>query len=378
MQLTFNEEQIALARTAQDFAQKHSPVTRFRALRDAKDPKGFTPQIFQQMAELGWLGVHIPEDFGGVDLGFAELAVILEALGRTLTPEPLIASSVLGGYALLLGGTDAQKQERLEAIAMGERLYAFAHQERAEIYSRTFAETRATLADGQWTIHGKKIAVLDGGNADDLIVVARVDGAANDRTGLGLFIVPANAAGVHREALVRIDHRNASNITFEGAVATEALGVPGNAADVIDAILDRGTIALCCDALGSLRQAFDISIQYLKERVQFGVPIGSFQALQHRAAKLFSEVELTRSIVLAAARAVDQEPERVPLLAAAAKATLDETFLHVAHEGVQFHGGVGVTDEYDIGLYLKRAHVVAATFGNAAWQRDRWASLKGY
>lgn len=378
MQLTFNEEQIALARTANDFAQKHSPVTRFRALRDAKDPKGYTPKVLQQMADLGWLGVHIPEDFGGVDLGFAELAIILEALGRTLTPEPLIASAVLGGYALLLGGSDAQKTERLEAIASGERLYAFAHQERAGHYSRTRCETRATLVDGTWTITGKKIAVLDGGNADDLIVIARVNGETHDRDGLGLFIVPANADGVKQQALVRIDHRHATNIQFDGARATEAIGTPGDASDVIDGVLDRGTIALCCEALGAMRQAFDLSVQYLKERVQFGVAIGSFQALQHRAAALFAEVELARSIVLAAARAVDQEPDRVPLLAAAAKATLDEAFLHVTHEGVQFHGGVGVTDEYDIGLYLKRAHVVAATFGDAAWQRDRWASLKGY
>lgn len=378
MELNYTEEQTALARTAHDFTQRHSPVTRMRALRDSNDPLGYTPKVWSQMAELGWLGVHIPEEYGGVELGFAELSILLEAMGRTLTPEPLVPSIVLGGYSILLAGSESLKQELLPEIAEGKRILCLAHQEHPAKYDRSYCTTTATQVDGKWLIRGKKVHVMGGGCATDIVVVARVSGEANDRNGLGLFLVSADANGLTRTPLQRLDSRNAANLDFDDVEVRAVLGDAGGAADVLDAVLDRGTIALCADALGSIRHAFEISIQYLKERVQFGVPIGSFQALQHRAAKLFAEVELAHSIVLAASRAVDQEPERVPLLAAAAKATVDETFLHVAHEGVQFHGGVGVTDEYDIGLYLKRARVVAATFGDAAWQRQRWATLKGY
>lgn len=377
MQLTFSEEQNSLARTALDFAQKHCPVTRFRAHRDEPAELRYSPQVFAKMAELGWLGVHIPEEYGGVELGFSELAILLESLGRTLTPEPLTSSLVLGGYALLLGADEPLRESLLPEIASGERIFTLAHQETTYDYDRALCTTRAEKVDGGWKLTGEKVHVLDGAAASDLLVVARVRGGDRDRDGLGIFHIAADAPGVSRTALTRLDFRNCANLRLDGAIA-QAIAAPGDAAEVLDKVLDRATIALCAEALGGLRQAFDISIQYLKERVQFGVPIGSFQALQHRASKLFSEVELARSIVLAAARAVDQEPTRVPHLAAAAKATVDEAFLHVTREGVQFHGGVGVTDEYDIGLYLKRAHVVAATLGDASYHRQRWATLQGY
>lgn len=377
MQLTFTEEQNALARTALDFAQKHCPVTRFRAHRNDDPSLRYSPEIYAKMADLGWLGVHIPEDFGGVELGFSELAILLENLGRTLTPEPLVSSLVLGGYTLLLGADEATKSELLPELAAGERIFTLAHQEKPHAYDRSLCETSARQVNGEWVLRGRKIHVTDGAAATDLFVVARLSGDATSRTGLGIFHVKADAPGVTRTPLTRLDFRNAANIELSDVIA-QPITVADTTADVIDQVLDRATIALCAEALGGIRQAFDVSIAYLKERVQFGVPIGSFQALQHRASKLFAEVELARSIVLAAARAVDQEPERVARLAAAAKATVDETFLHVTREGVQFHGGVGVTDEYDIGLFLKRAHVVAATFGDAGFYRDRWATLQGY
>lgn len=377
MQLTFSEEQNSLARTALDFATKHCPVTRFRALRTEPNGLRYSPEIFAKMAELGWLGVHIPEEYGGVELGFSELAIILENLGRTLTPEPIVSSTVMGGYALLLGADEHLRESLLPEIATGERVFTFAHQEKAYDHRRELCATRAEKVEGGWKITGEKVHVMDGAGASDLLVVARVSGADDAREGLGIFHIAADTAGVERTALTRLDFRNAANIRFNGAIA-QAIREPGNAFEVVEKILDRATIALCAEALGGLRQAFDVSVQYLKDRVQFGVPIGSFQALQHRASKLFAEVELTRSIVLGAARAVDQEPARVPHLASAAKATLDEAFLHVTREGVQFHGGVGVTDEYDIGLYLKRAHVVAASLGDVAFHRERWATLQGY
>lgn len=378
MQHVHNEEQLELARTARDFAKRQSPLSRLRALRDARDPLAYSPDIWKQMAALGWAGVHIPEAQGGVELGFTELSLILEAMGRQLAPEPLVASLVLGGYALLLAGEgDAYANTLLGGVAAGERIVTLAHQEHAADHVRTRCETRATQRDGSWRITGEKRHVLHGGNATELIVVARVSGERDDAAGLGLFVVDAQASGVARRALSRLDSQNAAHVAFED-VEARALGTPGDAGPVLDQILDRGTIALCVEALGATRHAFEISIEYLKTRVQFGVPIGSFQALQHRAAALFSEVELAHSIVWAAVDAVDHDPTRVPQLAAAAKATLSETAIAVAHEGVQFHGGVGVTDEYDIGLFLKRAQVFASTLGDAAWHRARWATLSGY
>lgn len=378
IQLQYNDEQQELARIAKSFAEKHCQPTRLRELRDAQDPLQYTPRLWKQMAELGWLAVHIPEAYGGVDLGFAELAIILEAVGSGLAPEPLISSLVLGGVTILEGGSDAQKEALLPGIADGSRIFTLAHQEQAANYTRQFCETTATQHDGAWILNGRKIHVLDAGNATDILVVARTSGGASDRDGLSIFLVDGNAQGLQKTPLNRLDSRNAAHLDLNNVPARDVIGTIGDAADLLDRVLDRATIALCAEALGAMQHAFNISIAYIKERVQFDVPIGSFQALQHRAADLFAEVELARSITLAAARAVDQDPARVPELAAAAKATVDEAFLHVTREGIQFHGGVGVTDEYDIGLYLKRAHVVAATFGDANWQRDRWATLRGY
>lgn len=378
IQLQYNDEQQELARIAKSFAENHCQPTRLRQLRDAQDPLQYTPAVWKQMAELGWLAVHIPEAYGGVELGFAELAIILEAVGAGLAPEPLISSLVLGGVTIMEGGSDAQKEALLPGIADGSRIFTLAHQEQAANYTRQFCETTATQHDGQWVLNGQKIHVLDAGNATDILVVARTSGNANDREGLGVFRITSNAPGLEKTPLNRIDSRNAAHLTLQNVQAEEVIGEVGQAADLLDRVLDRATIALCAEALGAMQHAFNISIAYIKERVQFDVPIGSFQALQHRAADLFAEVELARSITMAAARAVDQDPALVPELAAAAKATVDEAFLHVTREGIQFHGGVGVTDEYDIGLYLKRAHVVAATFGDANWQRDRWATLRGY
>lgn len=378
IQLRYNDEQQELARIAKSFAEQHCQVERLRALRDSNDPLQYTPAVWKQMAELGWYGVHIPEEYGGVELGFAELAIILEAVGAGLAPEPLISSLVLGGVTLLEGGSEAQKKEYLLGIADGSRIFTLAHQELAADFDRTLCTTTATQTDDGWQINGKKVHVMDGGNATDILVVARVEGDDRDRNGLGIFLVDGNADGVKRTALNRIDSRNAAHIEFNDVIASDVIGDADRAADLIDVVLDRATIALCAEALGAIQRAFDISIEYIKERVQFDVPIGSFQALQHRAAELFAEVELARSITLAAARAVDQEPARVGELSAAAKSTVSEVFLHVAREGIQFHGGVGVTDEYDIGLYLKRAHIVSATFGDPDWQRDRWATFRGY
>ncbi len=378
MKLSLNDEQQELARTARNFAAKHCDVSRLRALRDSHDVHQYSPDVWKHMAQLGWFGVHISEDHGGIGLGFAELTLILEALAAGLAPEPLIPSLVLGALPIEHAGSESQKQQWLPLIAEGTRLFTLAHQESTGDYTRSLCETTASQQDGKWHISGQKLHVLNGGNATDFIVVARTSGNKDDAHGLTLFHVDGQANGLTRTPLNRLDSRNAAHISLDNVPATAVIGTVGEALHTIDYTLDRATIALCSESLGAMQRAFDVSIQYLKERVQFDVPIGSFQALQHRAANLYADLELARSMVLAAARAVDQDASQVPLLAAGAKSLVDDTFLHITREGIQFHGGVGVTDEYDIGLYLKRAHVNAATFGDASWQRARWAMLSGY
>jgi alkylation response protein AidB-like acyl-CoA dehydrogenase len=235
-------------------------------------------------------------------------------------------------------------------------------------------KTRAARVGGGYALTGAKAQVLDGHVADAIIVTAMTD------EGLGLFLVDPKAAGVRITRQHRVDSRNVAQVALEDVRvgADDVVGRPGEAEPLLSSVLDRAAIGLSAEMLGGAEQAFADTVGYLKERVQFGVPIGSFQALQHRAARLFIELELCRSAVLAAARAVDDAPALVPQLASLAKARAADTFLHVAKEAIQMHGGIGMTDEHDIGFYLKRAQAAAVAFGDAAYHRGRWAALNGY
>jgi acyl-CoA dehydrogenase len=351
-----------------------------RELRDAKDPDGFSRALWKEMAELGWAGVPFPEAYGGAEMGLSELAVILEELGRQLAPEPFLSTVLLGGQALLLGGSEEQKDAWLPGVAEGDTFLSLAYQEKRSRYDLRRVATRAESNGDGWKISGEKIQVLEGSSADALIVVARTAGDEGDADGVTLFIVPAGSPGLEVTRQYRVDSRGVALVTLdEVAVAADAVvGAPGEGGDLLERVVDCATAGLCAEMLGSMSEAFDRTIQYLKDRKQFGVPIGSFQALKHRAADMFIEIELSRSAVMAAVRALDEGAPDAPSLVSLAKARCSDAGILVANEAIQMFGGIGMTDEEEIGFYLKRARVAESTFGDAAWHRDRWARLSSY
>jgi alkylation response protein AidB-like acyl-CoA dehydrogenase len=307
--------------------------------------------------------VIVPEEYGGSDFGYLGLGLILEETGRTLTASPILASALVAASALILGGSDAQKQAWLPRIAAGEVVGAVAVDEGPR---HDPAKIAAKVSGGKLT--GRKTFVLEG-MAAGLLVVSAV-GA----DGPGLFLVKGDDPGVTRQRLNLADSRGAANIEFKDAAAEPLSG----GAELIDKVLDRARAGLAAEMLGSALQAFETTLDYLKTRVQFGQVIGSFQALQHRAAKMFTDLELSRSCVEAALAAIDEGSDEVPELASLAKAKMGETLHLVSNEMVQMHGGIGMTDAHDAGLYLKRARAQETAFGGRAFHRDRYARLQGY
>lgn len=361
------EEQSMLRDSAKSWVQEKSPVTAFRKMRDSGTPVGYDAAAWNEMAEMGWAGVVIPEEYGGSNFGYLSLGLVLEELGRTLTASPLIASGLTAASALILGGNDAQKSEWLPKIADGSAVATLAVDEGPHHNPEKIA---ATVSGGK--LSGKKTFVLEGMAASLLVVAAKDEAGA-----VQLYLVKADAAGVNRQKLNLADCRGAANISFDGVAVSDADKLDGGAA-LLEKVLDRGRAGLCAEMLGSALQAFETTLDYLKTRVQFGQVIGSFQALQHRAAKMFTELELSRSAVEAALAAIDADSPDVPELVSLAKAKMGDTFHLVSNEMVQMHGGIGMTDAHDAGFYLKRARAAEAAYGNQAFHRDRYARINGY
>jgi alkylation response protein AidB-like acyl-CoA dehydrogenase len=315
---------------------------------------------------MGWAGVIIPEEYGGSNFGYLSLGLILEETGRTLTASPLLASALGAASALILGGSDAQKQEWLPKIAEGSAVATLAVDEGPHHKPEQVA---TTVSGGK--LSGKKVFVLEGMAAHVFVVSARAGDAVE------LYLVKAEAPGVSRQKLSLADSRGAANVTFENVAVSDADKLSGGAA-LLEKTLDRARAGVAAEMLGAANQAFEVTLDYLKTRVQFGQVIGSFQALQHRAAKMFTELELSRSAVEAALTAIDNDAPDVPELVSLAKAKMGDTFHLVSNEMVQMHGGIGMTDAHDAGFYLKRARACEAAFGNQAYHRDRYARLQGY
>ncbi len=382
MQLVLNEDQELIAKTALDFIEAHSPVSRFRALRDARDELGYSRKLFKEMAELGWTGIPFDEKQGGAGMGLAELVLIAEALGRKLAPEPFLGGVTMGGFALALGGESALRDRWLPKVIDASKVVAVAHQEARSRYDLFAVETRAEVSgdDGGYTLSGEKVQVLDAVGADAVIIPARTSRESGDRDGITLFLVEAGMPGLTIERQIRVDHRNAAIVRLDGVgcSATSIVGSTDGGGALLEAVVDRATVVLCAEMLGGMSEAFDLTLEYLKTRDQFGVKIGSFQALQHRAAKVYMEIELARSTVMAASRAVDAGDTQAARLVSLAKARCSEAYLLATNEGVQIFAGVGMTDEYDIGFYMKRARAAELTFGDAAFHRSRWATLGSY
>jgi len=377
------EEQMLLKEQAKTWANEEAPVAQLRAMRDSGNEAGFDKGTWNAIGELGWAGIVVPEDLGGVDMGHLTFGVVLEELGRQLTASPLLASGLIGANALRIAGTEGQQQAWLPRIAEGAAIVTLAVDEGTRHAPDAIALSAIATGDG-YRLDGEKVHVLEGLTADAYVVAARTAGQPGSREGLSLFLVDAESNGITRAPRRLADSRGYADVRFSGVeVGADALmGTEGAAGPALEQILDHARAGLAAEMLGTAAQSFDMTLEYLKTRVQFGSVIGSFQALGHRAAALFTEMELARSCVEAALQAIDasegEHTERIAALCSLSKATAGDFLHHMSNELLQIHGGIGMTDEFDAGLYLKRARTTAATFGNQSFHRDRYATLKGF
>lgn len=367
-----NEEQSLLQDAARSWAQKKNPISAFRRMRNSVAEFGYERNAWNEMVEMGWPAVLVPGEYGGVDFGCLSLGLILEQTGRTLTASPLLASALMGASAFSLGGSEAQKSEWLPSIADGSVIVTLAIDEGPHHAPEKIA-TR--VSDGK--LCGRKVLVLEGMAAEAFVVSARVGGGSDGPSRIELFVVSANAPGVTRERLSLIDSRGVANITFDNVAVGDHAKLNGGY-ELLEKVLDRARAGLAAEMLGAATQAFEITVDYLKTRVQFGQPIGSFQALQHRAAGMLTHLELARSSVEAALMGIDDDSTNVPELVSIAKAKMGDTLHLISNEMIQMHGGIGMTDAHDAGFYLKRARACEAIFGNQAYHRDRYAQINGY
>ena len=382
MALVLNEDQLLLKDSAQSFCQQLAPVSVLRRLRDSNDETGFDQAIWTQMVDLGWAGMAIPEAYGGYGFGYGGLGVVLEETGRTLVSSPLISTVLLAATAINELGSEEQKQELLPKIVAGELLVALALDENSS-HAPSRIGTKAEKSGDGFILSGAKTFVLDGHVAQKLIVVARSSGEIDSRQGLSLFLVDAGLEGIAISRTHMVDCRNAAKIEFSQVeVAADALlGEVDAGFDGLDKVLDIARIGLAAEMLGSIQEVFERILDFLKTREQFGILIGSFQGLQHRAATMYSEIELCKSVVRAALAGLDdsgKSRQDIAELASIAKAKLSEVFFEVSNEGIQMHGGIGMTDEFDIGFFLKRARVAQHFLGDASFHRDRYASLNNF
>ncbi len=375
-----NEDQKLLKATAAEFVKKECPTSRLRRLRDSDDADGFSRDLWVQMAGLGWQGIMIPEGYGGLGLGMTELACVLEEFGRNLVPEPMLSAACLGAMPVVLAGSEEQKTELLPGIADGSLLMTTAYHERGARYEILPVATRATPKNGGWILEGEKTLVLDGGSASKLIVTARVDGSDRDANGISLFVVDAGTPGLEVRHQSTMDLRNRATVELREVEVPDSamLGDEGCGEEILRRTLQYATAGLSAELLGNAEGAFALTLEYLKTRKQFGVLIGSFQVLKHRAAELFTEIELTRSAVAGACHALDTQASQAEALVSVAKARASDTAVLAGYEGIQMHGGIGMTDEHDIGFYAKRARASELSFGDAAHHRRRFAELSGF
>jgi alkylation response protein AidB-like acyl-CoA dehydrogenase len=379
MNFDLSEEQQILVDAVARYVASDSPVERFRKLRETE--RGWELDAWARMGEMGWLGVLFPEEQGGFGGRFVDLALILEQLGRGLVPEPMLPSVVLAGGLLSRLGTDAQRKAFLAPMIEGRSSLALAYAERQSRYDLADCRTRAERRGGAWTLSGEKTWVLNGHAADQLVVVARTRGGERDADGLSLFVVDADAAGLERLRIPQMDGQRSALLRLRdvGVEADRLLGPEGGALPHLEWAIDRGAAAACAEGQGAVQELFERTVAYLKQRVQFGVPIGSFQALQHRAADMYAETELCRSSMLLAAiqaDAADDETRQAEI--STAKLQLSRGGWYVQKQAIQLFGGIGVTDEQDEGLFFKRLRVLQGLFGDGDWHADRYQRLRGF
>jgi alkylation response protein AidB-like acyl-CoA dehydrogenase len=379
MALVLNEEQQMLKESAKGFLQGNAPVEALRALRDERDSTGYSKDLWRQMAEMGWSGILIEEAHGGLDFGHVGMGQVMEENGRTLTASPLLSTAILGASAVSLGGSDAQKSSLLPAIVEGKLVTTLAV-DGGSRHKPTFTGVTAEKSGDDFSLSGEKQFVVDGHIADKIIVSARTSGNEGDPEGITLFVIDADTQGLEVERVIMADSINSSIIRFSSVTATaeNILGELDKGLSVLQQVLDIGNAHLSAELLGMSQEVLDRTVAYMKERRQYGALIGSYQGLQHRAAHLFSEIELAKSVVIKVLQALDEGDVNVPMLASLAKAKASEVATLATNEAVQLHGGIGMTDELEIGFFMKRARVAEQLLGDQRFHIGRFAAINGY
>jgi alkylation response protein AidB-like acyl-CoA dehydrogenase len=373
MALVLNEEQVMLRDAARNFLQERAPVSHLREIRDSGNLKGFSSEIWTEMADMGWTAILVPEKHGGLEYGYSGLGIVLEECGRTLTPSPLLSTALTAVSALTLTGSPEQCATILPDVVSGELLLALACDESAQHQPERVA-TEAEVLEHSFLLSGRKTAVVDGHVANTYIVSAWTG------NGISLFLVPADAKGVRVERYPVLDISVAAHVTFDQVelAADSLLGKLHGGQVILDQVLDAARIGAAAEMLGIAQEVFARTLEYLKERKQFGVPIGSFQSLQHRAAKLHGEIEMCKSLVLKALQTLDDKPGGDAEISSLTKAKLGVTAHHAATEAIQMHGGIGMTDEFEIGFFLKRCQILETLYGDHHFHLDRFAKIRGY
>ena len=379
MALVLTEEQTMLRDSARGLISDKAPLSHLRHLRDSKDATGFSRALWKEFADMGFAGLLVPEQLGGSGLGAVEAGVVMEEIGRTLLPSPFLSTAVLAASALSRGGSGAQKAEHLPKIAAGALLASLAVDEGAK-HRPLQTRLQAARSGNGFRLNGSKAFVVDGHVADLLIVAARTAGSAGERDGLTLFLVDPKTKGIATERTIMVDSHNAARIDFDNVEvdADHVLGEVDRGLALLDGVLNIGRGAVAAEMVGLSEEVFGRTVAYLKERKQFGKAIGEFQALQHRAAQLYIEIEITRAAVLKALQALDGDAVNAAATVAVAKARAGATATRAVQEGVQMHGGMGMTDQFDIGFFMKRARVCEELFGDANFHADRLAQARSY
>ena len=373
MSWVLDEQRRMLRDSAQAFVSENVPVAHLRALRDAADARGYSPALWRRFGEQGYAATLIPESHGGLGLGVCEAGLIAEQIGRTLAPTPFFSTAVLAAWLLARAGSVAQQQAWLPRIAAGDAVLALAVDEGPKHRPAALKTTAVRDGDG-WRLDGAKVLVVDGHGADALVVAAQAEG------GVALLLVPAGTPGLTVERTVMVDAHNAARVTLTGVRVDDAALI-GGVADgraLLDGVLDVGRAAVASELVGIGDEVFERTVEYLLQRRQFDRVIGEFQALQHRAAELFCDLELARALVRQAQAALDAGAADGPRLVAMAKARACLSAQRAVQEGVQMHGGIGMTDALDIGLFMKRARVLQELLGDAGFHMDRAATMAGY
>ncbi len=370
MDLGFSEEQEMLRKTARDFLETECPTSLVKEM--AEDEQGYTSGLWGKMAELGWMGLALPEEYDGMGMSFLDLAVLLEEMGRACLPGPFFSTVVLGGLTILEAGNEEQKKEFLPKIAAGEAILTMALTEPSASYDPASITVKAVPDKDDYVISGTKLFVENAHIADYLICVTRTkDGAGKDGDGITLFLVDGKSPGIATTLLKTIAGDKQCEVAFDNVRVPQKnmLGERDKGWPVVAKILQKATVAKCAEMIGGAQAALDMSVAYAKERIQFGRPIGSFQAIQHHCANMVTDVDGSRFITYQAAWKVSEGLPAV-MEVSMAKAWVSEAYRRVTQLGHQIHGGIGFCMDHDMPLYFKRAKAAEPTFGSADWHRE--------